>query len=186
MGAFKGKYSSIETANCLDMNRLIGAIKEGIAKASPSTDPEGVRTAITANLEKFSVNEQKFEFTSIPNRLGGNSWMILCPKCSRRVIKLYLPTADGKEQKYQCKECHMLRPPSALYGPTRRYREMVRPLRRMERIKEILNGSSLSEIKTRELLDEYEGLEKDVRASTFYRKLSILTAGPLTSELLKK
>ena len=80
----------------------------------------------------------------------------------------------------------MLRPPSALYGPTRRYREMVRPLRRMERIKEILNGSSLSELKTRELLDEYDGLEKNVRSSTFYRKLNILNAGPITSDLLKK
>lgn len=178
MGAFKGKYSSIETAHCLDMNRLVGAIKEGIGKNFPSDkapDSEAMRKLIVGNLDKFTINTQKFEFTSIPNRLGGSRWMVMCPKCGKRVVKLYKPSEEDKEPRYLCKDCHMLRPPSALYGPTRRYKEMIRPLRRMERIKEILTGNNLSEIKTRELLDEYDELDKTVKTSTFYRKAKLLT-----------
>lgn len=182
MGAFKGKYSSIETADCLDMNRLVGAIKEGILKnvtAGKELTADDVRKLILLNLSKFSIDDQNFEFTSIPNRLGGSRWMVKCPKCSKRVVKLYLPTTEDKEKKYFCKDCHLLRPPSALYGPTRRYREMIRPLRRMERIKEILNSNNLSELKTKELLDEYDDLDKAVKTSTFFRKAKLLTSTDL-------
>jgi hypothetical protein len=47
-------------------------------------------------------------------------------------------------------------------------------MRRMERIKEILATSNLSEIKTKALLDEYEKLEKTLKDSTFYRKSKLL------------
>lgn len=175
MGAFKGKYSSITDAHCLDVNRLVSQIKQALLKRSPKLNPDETRVEVGTNLNVFRVDGQSFEFTSIPNKLGGLRWMVLCPKCKKRVIRLYLPEEEGKEKKYYCKECHELRPPSALYGPTRRYKEMVRPLRQMEKIKQTLSSKKMSETKTKALLDKYELLESQVKGSTFYRKMCLLS-----------
>jgi len=175
MGAFKGKYSSIEEAHTLDVNKLVAQIKEAILKKYSHLDVDQVREEIGKNLGVFRMSGQSFQFTSIPNKLGGQRWMVLCPKCQKRVIKLYLPEGEDKEDKYFCKDCHHLRPPSALYGPTRRYKEMVRPMRQMDKIKQSLSSKNLSESKTKELLDKYDSLEKQVRESTFYRKMRLLS-----------
>lgn len=177
MGAFKGKYSSIEDAHCLDVNRLVSQIKKAITENLRDLDADSLREEVSANLGVFKVEGQVFEFTSIPNKLGGQRWMVLCPNCGKRVIKLYKPEDPIKEKKYFCKDCHNLRPPSALYGPTRRYREMVRPMRRMEKIKKTLQNKNLSENKTKELLDEYDILADQVKNSTFYRKMCLLQDG---------
>lgn len=174
MGAFKGKYSSIEDANCLDVNRLVAGIKKAIVKSYKGLDADTVRAEVGKNLGVFKVEEQSFNFTSIENKLGGIRWMVFCPKCESRVIKLYLPEVDGGESRYLCKDCHNLRPPSALYGPTRRYKELIRPQRRMEKIKTKLRNTNLSDAHTKDLLDEYDKLDEQVRSSTFYRKMSLL------------
>lgn len=177
MGAFKGLYNSVESAHCLDVNRLASKIKSSVKEASTKNGKtltaEMVAQAVAMNLSKFLLDTQSFDFTSVPNKLGGSRWLVLCPKCSKRVLKLYKPS--GAEL-FCCKDCYNLRSPSALYGPTRRYREVVKPLRRMERIKEILATSHLSEVKTKTLLDEYDLLDKQVQSSTFYRKAQILVA----------
>lgn len=173
MGAFKGIYSSIETAHCLNVNRLVSTVKKAVKDAAPQLTPSEVDNAVYSNLIRYQRDGQTFSFTPIPNKLGGNRWMALCPSCQSRVLKLFKPDSADK---FLCKDCHHLRPPSALYGPTRRYKEVIRPLRRMERIKEILSTSSgLSEAKTKSLLDEYDTLNTSVQTSTFYRKALILS-----------
>jgi hypothetical protein len=177
MGAYKGIYSSVETAHCLDVNRLVGRIKEAVKTSYSQKSGEGeltardVSDAVEHNLKMFSLENQTFEFFSIANKLGGFRWLAKCPQCESHILKLYKPEGSDK---YLCKDCQNLRPPSALYGPTRRYKEVIRPMRRMERIKEILATSNLSEIKTKALLDEYEKLEKTLKDSTFYRKSKLL------------
>lgn len=180
MGAFKGKFSSVEEANCLDVNNLVKQIKISVLRSYPEMGADDVRLEVGKNLELFKVDGQSFKFTSIPNKLGGKRWMVFCPHCDKRVIKLYKPTEDTpKEQSYFCKECHNLKPPSALYGPTRRYKEVVKPVRRMEQIKKTLKNKNLSDEKTKEYLDEYDKLKAQVQGSTFYRKMSILSDNPL-------
>lgn len=174
MGVFKGKFSSVEDAHCLDVNRLVAKLKEAIFNNYGVIDADTTREKVGESLQELVVEGQSFEFTSAANKLGGKRWMVFCPNCSKRVIKLYKPSDETAVQRYYCKDCHNLRPPSALYGSTRRYREMVRPMRRMERIKSTLQGKNLSESKTKELLDEYDKLEDQVKNSTFYRKMSLL------------
>ena len=177
MGAFKGLYASVESAHCLDVNRLASkiksSVKESSAKNGKTLSADMISQSVALNLSKFLLDSQSFDFTSVPNKLGGSRWLVLCPKCGKRVLKLYKPAG---EDLFCCKDCYNLRSPSALYGPTRRYHEVVKPLRRMERIKEILATSQLSELKTKALLDEYDILDKRVQSSTFYRKAQILVA----------
>lgn len=176
MGAYKGIYSSIETAHCLDVNRLVSTIKNAVKTSFAGKKNEltakDVAEAVEHNLKVFSLDDQSFTFYSVPNKLGGCRWLARCPKCGSNVLKLYKP--EGGDH-YQCKDCHNLRSPSALYGPTRRYKEVIRPMRRMERIKEILSSSNLSEAKTKSLLDEYDKLEKSLQDSTFFRKSRLLS-----------
>jgi hypothetical protein len=181
MGIFKGIYSSVESAHCLDVNRLVKKIKAAVkdsyhknSKGEELTAKE-VSEAVEHNLSVFTLEDQVFEFFNIPNKLGGFRWLAKCNKCGSHVLKMYKP--EGATQ-YLCKDCHSLRSPSALYGPTRRYKEVVRPMRRMERIKEILAASNLSEPKTKELLDEYDKLEKSLKDSTFFRKNKLLSREP--------
>lgn len=181
MGAFKGVYVSTESAATLDVNRLVTIIKDAVKALLEKkggferVDPVEVHKAVEVQLQNFQLEGQSFEFIAIPNRLGGFRWLAKCPKCGKRVLKLYKPTHENREPHYFCKDCHNLRSPSALYGPTRRYKEVIKPMRRMERIKEMLaKGGSMSENRTRILLDEYETLEKSLQNSTFHRKLKIL------------
>jgi transposase-like protein len=177
MGVNRGIYSNTESAHTLDVNKLVKtikvAIKENFTKNSEGEDisAKEVSEAIEHNLKLFKVDSQSFEFFSIPNKLGGCRWMAKCPKCESPVLKMYKPNEGDP---YLCKDCHKLRSPSALYGPTRRYKEIVRPMRRMERIKEILATSNLSEAKTKSLLDEHDKLHRDLQESTFYRKSRLL------------
>ena len=179
MGAFKGKYSSTEDADCLDVNRLVAVIKRTILKKFKGLNADEVRARVGFNLEAFRIEDQSFKFTSLANKQGGVRWMVFCPKCGSRVVKLYLPksVSEGVESKYFCKNCHNLRPPSALYGPTRRYKELIRPQRRMEKIKTKLRSTNLSNARTEELLNEYDKLDEQVRNSTFYRKMCLLSPG---------
>lgn len=174
MGVFKGKYSSVEEAHCLDVNRLVAKLKQAILKEYGDLDADKTREEVGNNLKTFVLEKQSFSFTSAANKLGGKRWMVFCPKCGKRVIKLYKPESSGAAHKYYCRECHHLKSPSALYGSTKRYKEIVKPVRRMERIKEILQNKSLSENLTKELLDEYDGLDAQIKNSTFYRKISLL------------
>lgn len=48
---------------------------------------------------------QDFELVPVTPYLGGKHWYFICPKCKRRVRKLYLP--DG-ENEFLCRKCHNL------------------------------------------------------------------------------
>jgi hypothetical protein len=73
MGAYKGIYSSVETAHCLDVNRLVGRIKEAVKTSYSQKSGEGeltardVSDAVEHNLKMFSLENQTFEFFSIAN-----------------------------------------------------------------------------------------------------------------------
>lgn len=174
MGAFKGKYASVDQAHCLDMNKIVSKVKKDIKTKFPEISTEKLHETIGLNLAAINIGGQTFGFENIPNKFGGFRWMIQCPKCGKRSLKLYLPQSiQGREQKYFCKKCHDLRPPSSLYGSTKRYKEIVKPMRRMERIKELLSSNPSSK-KAESLIDEYESLEQVVKGSTFYKRMVLL------------
>ncbi len=173
MGAFRGKYKSIETAKCISINKLVKNTKESILK-NPTYKEFSIEEIYKITLDRLNsitIEGQNFQFESVPNRLGGYRWFVKCPDCGKKVLKLY--TTKDKNQ-YLCKECQNLKSPSSLYGSTTRYKEVIKPMLKMEKIKEKLKTSKISERKTNDLLDEYDRLNNKWKSSTLYRKTLIL------------
>jgi hypothetical protein len=185
------KYASTETAKCVNVSSLSKKVKKHIIENDPEIPRNSEGRPIRAcdiltkkmveAMKALSLDGQKFEFEHYPNQLGGTRWYAICPGCSRRFLKLYRPSSDtGKPQSYMCADCHNLKTPSALFGPTPKYREVIRPIRRMEKIKEIMRlNKKMSDEETVRLLDEYEALKAELEKSVIYRriKFSIETEG---------
>jgi hypothetical protein len=131
--------------------------------------PEEINIKIGLNLEIFTLNGQTFQYTSIPNKLGGVRWFVLCPKCGQRSLKLYFPKGLDREQLYLCKNCHMLKPSSLLLGNQKKYRNVAKPLKRLEQIKKKLLRKKLKAKEAEELLEEYDKIEKKLADSPEYR-----------------
>jgi len=175
-------YSSVDSARLLKVQSLVKKIKEHLVDNDP-TIPEDAKdrkngspeadlliSKIGVELEKFHIDGQSFKFTSNPNKLGGVRWYAYCPKCNKVSLKLYKPVKEKmKEQSYYCKDCHLLKSPSALHGPTKIYKEVLRPLRRLEKISQELDKKYLPESKKKELLDEYDCIKSVLHGSTEYR-----------------
>jgi len=176
MGVYRGVYSSTETAKHIDVNRLTSKIKEAIKKKAKergiNPSPADIAEAVGIKVKEFSYEGQSFSFSQTPNKFGGYRWFIICPKCNTPVLKVYKPE---KEEFFWCRKCHNLRAPSALYGPTKQYKEIVKPLLRMERIKEKLANKKLSSEKEKALIDEYEEIQENLKKSSLYRKERILS-----------
>jgi phage terminase large subunit GpA-like protein len=160
----RSKYASIESAHCLKVQNIVNAIKTSVVKKNPDVSSDKVQQIVNAQIPKFSINSQSFEFSSTDNHLGGKRWYIHCPKCGKKSLKLYKP--EDKEQ-YLCKSCHNLKSPSSLHGPTKMYQEVIRPLRRMKKIKEMLDRP-ISSKKAAALVKEYDKLEKELNNSDQY------------------
>ena len=178
----KRRYSAVESAHCLKVQNLVSRIKEHLIANDSEVPVEqkdrknGSKNAsiliekIGNELEKFEVDGQKFKFTSRPNKLGGVRWYTICPKCGKVSLKLYKPVKEkSKEQKYYCKSCHNLKSLSALHGPTKMYKEVLKPLKRLEKLKSELDKRYLTEDRKKALLDEYDSIVKTLSMSTEYR-----------------
>jgi len=164
------KYRPIEMCVCLNFQRLISNVRDGvIAKTGKQGGPE-YREEIRRNLELFEMNGQKFKYFFSEKGFGGGSWFVICPKCGKPKNRLYLPNKfDDREQLYLCQDCHLLRPLCVMSGKSTTYRKIIKPLKRMQAIKEMITNRKLSTERSARLVDEYEKLEKDLKASKEYR-----------------
>jgi len=167
----KIRYTPVESATCFAFNTLVQKIKKEIHKKHPEiTDFNKVNEIIYQGLCAFTINGQKFEFESKNNYLGGCRWFVKCPKCGKPKMHLYMPVKNPeKEQKYYCRNCHALRNVSLLLGNTARYINIIKPLRRLQKLRRKLTSSRISIAKAKPLLEEYERLEKELLASPDYR-----------------
>jgi hypothetical protein len=178
----KRRYSAVESAHCLKVQNLVSRIKDHLIEHDPdipkdqkdrkngSPEAQLLTDKVGKELEKFEVEGQKFKFTNRPNKLGGVRWYAHCPKCGKVSLKLYKPVKEkSKEQAYYCKTCHNLKSLSALHGPTKMYKEVLKPLRRLEKLKQELDKKFLTEDKKKDLLDEYDSIKKKLSESTEYR-----------------
>ena len=167
----RSKYSSVESAHCLKVQNIVNAIKTSALDKNPDMSADNLQNLVGEQISSFKINNQEFKFSSSKNHLGGHRWYIHCPECGKKSLKLYKPEdEEGAEETkpYLCKECHNLKSPSSLHGPTRMYREVIRPLRRMKQIRERLDRP-ISSKKAAALVEEYEKLEKQLRESDQYK-----------------
>jgi len=133
-------------------------------------DFEIINVMIQKSLRKFILNGQEFEYSFKRNYLGGYRWYVLCPKCKTPCLKLYLPNNfKDREQLYLCKKCHDLKNSSSLLGATNRYKKVIKPLKRLEAIKATLLKTKLSSDRAKDLLLEYEQIERELAACPEFR-----------------
>lgn len=164
---------TVEACSQVCINPLQKTIRRIVNRDYPESTVEEIYNYVFKELQKFTVNDQFFEYEAIDNFLGGHRWFFRCPKCRKRASKLFLPPeGTGREQKYLCKSCHKLKNQSALSGQNNMYRKVTRPLRKMKEIEDRIAKGHLKPSKTQELLDQYEELEKELKGSPEYRLYS--------------
>jgi transposase-like protein len=170
----RSKYAPTGSAACFLVTDLAKRIKDHLVKSGiiNRSDRETVIKGVLEGLRDFVLDGQSFEYEYQLNHLGGARWFAKCPKCSARCVKLYRPdVASGKEPRFLCAKCHGLKSPSALYGPTAQYKDVLKPLKRMSKIREILNtGKKLPDARAKELMEEHEFLKNAMMASTTYQR----------------
>jgi hypothetical protein len=178
-----GKYTSTDSASCIEINLISKEIKELILKTSPEIPQNDKGHKLRQSkelLEKMEkamvdleIEGQKFEYYSYPNFLGGVRWFFKCPGCSKRFLKLYKPTLEPeKVQKYLCTECHDLKTPSALYGPSHKYTDIIRPQKQLEKIRrKIKNTKRISDSELRGLMEEHDRIKREMEASPTWLKM---------------
>lgn len=162
---------TVENCSQVRINDLQKRVRKIIEKDWPDASIEESYDHTMEELKGFSVNGQTFEYESMRNHLGGHRWFFLCPKCNQRVNKLILPPEGigGREKKYLCKTCHRIRNQSAVLGQNSMYQKVTRPLKRMKEIEDKIAVGHLTTDKVKELLDEYDALESQVKSEPDYR-----------------
>ena len=163
------KWGATENSISFNFNNLLKKIKKHIKEFDPEATSDQINEEIGKSLKGFTINEQTFEYATSPNTLGGVRWFVLCPKCGKKCLKLYLPKIKDREPKYLCKGCHKLKPSSILLGQTKKYKNITRPLKRLEQIKKKLLRRNISIKEGEELLEEYDRIEKKLMNSPEYR-----------------
>lgn len=168
--AERTRYLPAESATCFTFSELATRVKRETKSKYPNLSETQLRDLVHQSLKRFTINDQTFEYISFANHLGGFRWYVLCPKCGKKCLKLYLPSKFPKrEQKYLCKECHNLKNSSSLLGATKRYQKVVKPLKKLDTIKAKLLKRSITPEAAKELLAEYEQIERELRNSPEYR-----------------
>ena len=178
----KSKYSSVESAYCLKVQNIVSAIKDSATEKNPGINADDLQLVVKNQISNFQIHGQKFKCSSSENHLGGSRWYVHCPECDKKSLKLYKPEGGSDKDLYLCKDCHNLKSPSSLHGPTKMYREVIRPLRRMKKIRETLDRP-ISSKKATSLVEEYEALEKHLKNSDQYKiyKFKVRNGGNLPS-----
>lgn len=165
----KRKWEATESTISFNFCDLVKKVKTHLKKTYPENTPDEINAKIGKSIECFSINEQHFKYTASPNHLGGVRWYVLCPKCGKKSLKLYLPKNKDREPLYLCKSCHKLKPSSMLLGNRKKYKTITRPLKRMELIKKKLLRRRLTPKEAEALLEEYSALEKVLSGSPEYK-----------------
>ena len=162
---------TVESCHSVCVNPLQRSIKKLLSRDYPEASPEEVFDHTRAQLGKFTVNNQYFEYEAIRNHLGGHRWFFLCPECCSRSSKLFLPpeSATDRERRYLCKSCHRLKNQSAIQGQNNMYRKVTRPLKRLKEIEDKIARGHLKSEKVQELLNEYEKIEQGLKSSPEFR-----------------
>ena len=162
---------TVESCSLIQISDLQKRIRKIITREYPESTEEEVYKHTKGELDKFAVNGQVFEYHAQRNYLGGYRWFFVCPKCKNRVNKLVLPPewAKGKEKKYLCKNCHNVKNQSVVMGQSTMYQKVTKPLKRMKEIEDKIAVGHLSMDKVKILLDEYDGLERELQSSPEYR-----------------
>ena len=71
-----------------------------------------------------------------------------------------------------CDDCHRLKSPSALYGPSSKYNDIIKPQRRMEKLRDLIrNTRKISDTDLRAYMTEYETLKTKMEQSPAWCKL---------------
>lgn len=161
----------VEHCRSISCSTLQTSIRKLINKNYPGSPKEDIFNLTQEELRKFDINGQTFVFTHVENQLGGYRWFFLCGRCNRKVNKLFLPPKEAValEQKYFCKKCHRLKNESVLRANNKLYKTVLRPLKLLRDIEKKLEIGHLRAEKVKELLDEYDVLEKSMRDSPEYR-----------------
>jgi inorganic pyrophosphatase/exopolyphosphatase len=164
------KYESTEAAKCFSFSNLVNKVKTELKEKHPDMDDSTFFDLMNKSLNTFRLNGQTFEYEHQENYLGGFRWYIKCPICGTKSLKLYLPeNFEDREQVYACKKCHKLKNTSALMGATSKYQKVVKPLKKLESLKKQLMKKSMKPEKAKELIDEYERIERSLENSPEYR-----------------
>ena len=164
------RYVSVESTTCFSFFNLAKKIKRDLRLKFPDLDDDEFDKKMHESLKTFKLNNQEFEYHSIKNHLGGARWFVKCPKCGSDCLKLFLPSKHkDREQKYYCKKCHKLKNISLLLGASKRYKEVVKPLRKLEKIKSQVLSKKMTPERAAPLLDEYERIERELKISPAYR-----------------
>lgn len=161
---------TVESCHQLRISDLQTRIRKIILRDWPESTEEEVYNHTLEELKKFTTNDQTFEYEAQRNYLGGYRWYFLCPKCKKRVNRMILPPEGTSfEMKYLCKVCHGIRNTSVVMGQSAMYTKVTRPLKRMKEIEDRIAAGHLPMDKAKELMDEYDLLEGQLKAEPEYR-----------------
>jgi hypothetical protein len=162
----------VEQCSAISISVLQSKIRDMINVNYPESDEQTIFQHTEEELNKFTVNNQKFEYTYIKNVLGGYRWFFLCGKCKDRVQKLFLPPLiyTGYEYKYYCKNCHKLQNESVSKSHSPIFKRVVQPLKKLHKIEAQLERGHLTQTKIEELLNEYDSIENQMKESLEYRR----------------
>lgn len=160
-----------EQCTIITISSLQREIRKLINREDPTANEEEIFNHTQAELNKFRINNQTFQYTFIKNKLGGYRWFFLCEKCQGRVLKLFLPPEafTSYDHKYYCKECHNLLNESVMKANNSLYQKVIRPLRRLKEIEQKLEKGHLTGQKVEELLNEYDKIEIELKSRPEYR-----------------
>lgn len=161
----------VEQCTSISCSTLQTNIRKMIDKEYPDSTEDEIFNYTQEELKKFQINDQVFEYMSLRNQLGGFRWFFICSNCKNKVNKLFLPPREAftHEKKYYCKKCHHLKNESVLKANNKLYRTVLKPLKRLREIEKKLEIGHLKGDKVKELLDEYELLDKQMRTTPEYR-----------------
>ncbi len=163
-------YGTCENTTSYKFSELFSKVKKSINASLPDLTCDQEIHMVLEELKNFKLNGQTFdvEHEAMPN--GGIRWYVKCPECMVRTTILYLPTQlEDREQKYLCKYCHKLKPASLRYGSSTYYLKILKPIKRLDKVKSLLLNKRLKPDETTKLLDEYEALKKELNSCAEYR-----------------
>lgn len=157
-------YKSTDDVPSLLVGQVAHSIKKHLLSSAPAFSTED----LLQSLSSFQAeNGQTFSFKPVPNHLGGARWLFVCPGCSRECSKLFLP---AEQDLYKCARCHGVKSPSALYGRSSVYLEVLKPVKEMARIMSKLRGGRVSEDEAKALVSRHESLRQSVQSSPAYSR----------------
>jgi len=161
---------TVEACTQIQISDLQKKIRKIIYREYPESSEEEVYNYTLEELKKFSTNGQTFEYSAQRNYLGGYRWFFICPKCKTKVNKLILPPeGTKKDHQYQCKTCHGIKNQSVVMGQSSMYQKVTKPLKRLKEIEDKIAVGHLTMDKAKELMDEYDALENQLKSSPEYR-----------------